>query len=202
MRNQPLPALGKEDLVSELHRLEHLPALDEIGVGLEDRVDLLVGWNLVLLENPSRRLSDDSTAQLAVSSDLRANGVDGRSCHRIENTDARGSSDDLARFGDHSFGDRDQPTVCAHLATMSLGGSDALDLLHTAPGGAGATGEQTDPCRQERVQLVNESSHHPHGIPEQGVISRIWMSVSTQVVSTRNFWPSSRPRSTAASIIS
>ena len=42
LRDQALRAFGEEDFVAELDRRAHLAALDQVGMGLEDGIDLLV----------------------------------------------------------------------------------------------------------------------------------------------------------------
>jgi len=41
LRDQAARAFGKEDLVAELDRRPRLAALDEVSMGLENRIDLL-----------------------------------------------------------------------------------------------------------------------------------------------------------------
>ena len=45
LRDQALRAFGKEHFVAELDRFLHLAAFDQIGVRLEDRIDLLCVGN-------------------------------------------------------------------------------------------------------------------------------------------------------------
>src|SRR6266571_6804733 len=49
--DQAARAFGEEDLVAELDRRLHFAALDEVGMGLENRIDLLGSWNLFAVEN-------------------------------------------------------------------------------------------------------------------------------------------------------
>ena len=58
LRDQALRALGEEHLVAELDRRSHLAAFDQIGMGLEDRVDLLCVGNLLSIEHAAARLID------------------------------------------------------------------------------------------------------------------------------------------------
>jgi len=56
--DQAARAFGEEDLVAELDRRLHFAALDEVGMGLENRIDLLGSWNLFAVENAAARLID------------------------------------------------------------------------------------------------------------------------------------------------
>src|SRR6266481_4539875 len=57
-------AFGEEDLVPELDRRLHLAALDEVGVGFENRIELLGTGNLLTVEHTAARLIDDTGSQV------------------------------------------------------------------------------------------------------------------------------------------
>ena len=77
LRNQPLGTLGEKNFVAKLHRRLHLAALDEIGVGFKDGIDLFRVGNLLSFEHPTARLVDRPVSQFAVVGDLLAEFVDG-----------------------------------------------------------------------------------------------------------------------------
>src|SRR5258705_6008973 len=74
-------AFGEEHLVTELDRRLHLAALDEVGMGFENRIELLGSWNLLAVEHTAARLIDHTGSQTTKVLDL------------------------LARFRDHHVGD-------------------------------------------------------------------------------------------------
>src|SRR5437899_2102341 len=49
LRDQALRAFGEEDLMAELDRRTHLAAFDQVGMGLEDGIDLLAGGDLLTI---------------------------------------------------------------------------------------------------------------------------------------------------------
>src|ERR1700704_1830576 len=65
LRDQALRAFGEEYLVAELDRRLHLAALDEVGMGLEDRKDLLGIGHLLAVEHTAARLIDHTASQIA-----------------------------------------------------------------------------------------------------------------------------------------
>jgi len=51
LRDQAARAFGEEDLVAELDRRLHFATLDQVGMGLKDRIELLGSWNLLAVEH-------------------------------------------------------------------------------------------------------------------------------------------------------
>ena len=47
-------AFGEEDFVAELDWRLHLAALDEVGMGLKNRIELLGTWNLLAVKGSLR----------------------------------------------------------------------------------------------------------------------------------------------------
>src|SRR5579864_6867094 len=74
--DQSLGAFGEKYLVAELDRRTHLAALDQIGVRLEDRINLLRGGHLFAIEHAAARLVDHPRAETAVMRDLLAQTLD------------------------------------------------------------------------------------------------------------------------------
>lgn len=65
LRDQARCAFGEEDLVAELDRRAHFAALDQVGMGLEDGIDLLLGSELLTKEHTTTCLIDDTISQVA-----------------------------------------------------------------------------------------------------------------------------------------
>src|SRR5437870_6900406 len=170
LRDQPVPALGQEHLVTELHRFEHLPALDQIRVGFENGVELFLGGYLLAMKDPPACLTDDTDTELAVARDVTPKGVDRALREKVETPNAHGSLDDGPRLSDHLLGDPDERAIRAHLLTVSLPCRHALNLLHPAPSAARAVRERPDARREQDVQLANEPRQDAHRIPQQRVI--------------------------------
>jgi len=51
LRDQAARAFGEEDLVAELDRRLHFATLDQVGMGLKNRIELLASWNLLAVEH-------------------------------------------------------------------------------------------------------------------------------------------------------
>src|SRR5258708_33476214 len=62
----------EEDLVAELDRRLHLTALDEVGVGLKNRIELLDSWNLLAVEYTAARLINHTVSETTKVLDLLA----------------------------------------------------------------------------------------------------------------------------------
>jgi hypothetical protein len=72
LRDQTARALGKKHLVTELDRGLHLATLDEVGMGLENRIELLGRWNLLAIEYTPARLIYHASSEIAKMLDLLA----------------------------------------------------------------------------------------------------------------------------------
>src|SRR5262249_2676550 len=70
LRDEALGAFGKEHLVAELERRSHLAALDQVGMGLEDGIDLLDIRQLLSVEYAAARLIDYTVSQTTIVFDL------------------------------------------------------------------------------------------------------------------------------------
>ena len=78
LRDQAVRALGEEHLVAELDRRAHLAALDQVGMGLEDGIDLLGSGDLLAIEHTAARLIDHAAPQATVVRDLSPALVNGQ----------------------------------------------------------------------------------------------------------------------------
>jgi hypothetical protein len=64
--DQTFCAFSKKHLATEFHRRAHFAAFDQIGVGLEDRIDLLGIGHLLAFEHAAARLTNHPLADTAV----------------------------------------------------------------------------------------------------------------------------------------
>ena len=179
--------------------LSHLAALDQVGVRLEDRVDLLGVGDLLAFEHAAAGLVDDAICQAAIVLDLFAQRGDGQV---VEQVLAAGVSGLLERRSGacHDFlGDADELAVLGGLLPEAAAWGvirwiacmrrrAARVRLRKPSNAAPAAAEPAEQARDS----TRTASH-------SNVLSvGWWMSVCTTVVSTRSFLPSSSPRSTAA----
>ena len=81
--NQAFGAFGEKYLVTEFRWRAHLATLDQIGMGLEDRIDLLGRGHLFAIEHAAARLRDHPRAEIAIMRDLIAQGLDLQSGQRV-----------------------------------------------------------------------------------------------------------------------
>src|SRR5712691_4627779 len=91
LSNQPPPTLVQEHLMTELHWFEDLASLDQIRVGFENGVELLLRRHLLAVKDPTAGLTDDPGAKLAVPRDLSAERVDRDLRDEIDTTNAHGA---------------------------------------------------------------------------------------------------------------
>src|SRR3974390_3657336 len=70
LRNQALCAFGEEYLMAELDWRSHLAALDQVGGGLENGIDLLVIWYLLAIQYAATCLIDHTAPKPAKVLDL------------------------------------------------------------------------------------------------------------------------------------
>src|SRR5215813_10358638 len=72
LRDKAFRAFSKKHLVAELDRGSHLAAQDQVGVGLEDGIDLLGICHLLSVEYAAARLIDDAGSKTTIVCDLLA----------------------------------------------------------------------------------------------------------------------------------
>ena len=78
LSNQPTPALGEKYLMTELHRFEDLASFDQVGVGFENRIQLVPGGHLLAVKDATASLVEDAVAERTVARDLLAERVNHR----------------------------------------------------------------------------------------------------------------------------
>src|SRR6201981_958589 len=74
--DQSLGAFGEKHLVAEFDRRAHFAALDQVGMRLEDRIDLLCIGDLLPVEHAEAGLLDHPRSETAIMRNLVADGVD------------------------------------------------------------------------------------------------------------------------------
>src|SRR4030095_12395946 len=141
LRDQAVSTLSEEDLMPEFDRSIDFAALDQIGVGFEDRIDFLSGGNLLSLEDTSASLIDNLICQPADPADLLAQRLDDQDESQIFSAGTRRGVDREPCIVPHLFSDGQQLAVGGDLLTLPLGRSHALELLHSTAGAASAVGK-------------------------------------------------------------
>src|SRR6266498_983821 len=163
--DQALGAFSEENLVTKFHRLLRLAALDQIGVGLENRVDLLLGGDLLSQQHPAAALVDHSIGELAVAGDLVAKRINGHAGDEIGTRAGHsgfGFFHHLASVVYHLFGNADQLPILGLLLMSALGGAHALDRLHAAASAASAVGKTLYSAGKFLVQVFDEAGDGAH----------------------------------------
>src|SRR6266849_9636761 len=173
--DQTLGALGQKNLVAKFHRFLRLAPLDQIGVGLEDGVDLLLGGNLFSLQHSATALVDHSLGQLAVAGDLVAKRINAQTGDEIARAGHSGFGffDYLARIGHDLFSNADQLPILGLLLLAALLGGHALDRLHAAARAAGAVGKALYSVGKFLVEVCDEAGNSAHRVPQQGGIGGV-----------------------------
>src|ERR1700674_1997092 len=174
LRGQAARALGEKDLVPELDRRLHLGALDEVGVGLENRIELLGTGNLLAVEHTAARLIDDTGSQAPKVLDLLA---------RLRNRQV-GDQIFAARFAglpkrrscafDELLGNTDELAVFPGLMLVALLWSHPLNLLHPTPRRSRPISETLDTAASQRFgEATDQARNDANDIPQQRAVGRM-----------------------------
>src|SRR5262249_52329594 len=83
LSDQTVGAFREKNFVAELDRHAHFAALDEIGMRLEDRIDLFSRGHLFAIEHAAACLVDHPRAEIAIMRDLIAKGLDLQGGQRV-----------------------------------------------------------------------------------------------------------------------
>src|ERR1700758_4991723 len=70
LRDQALRTFCQENLVAKFEGRSNFSALDQIGMGFENRIDLLGVGNLLAIENTAARLINHLASQITIMLDL------------------------------------------------------------------------------------------------------------------------------------
>ena len=144
LRDQALCAFGEEDFVAELDRRAHLAALDQVGMGLEDGIDLLVGSDLLAKEHTTTCLIDDTISQPAEVLDLSRSSSMAMSANMSLPRIVRVLSSPARAFPTTSSAMPMSTRYVPGLLLVTLPRRHALDLVHPAPCGTRAVAKSLD----------------------------------------------------------
>ena len=153
--DQALGAFREKHLVAELDRGLHLAALNQIGVGFKDGVDLVGVGNFLSLQNTAARLTEDTIAQLAVVVNPLADLRDDQVVFLILTARFLGLLEYRSRAVYDLLGELDEFAVFLGLLLLPLFGGHALDFLHAAPRRAGAIAESLQPAPHRLIELAD-----------------------------------------------
>src|SRR6266576_1066429 len=133
LRDQAARAFGEEDLVAKLDRRLHLAALDEVRVGLKNRIELLDSWNLLAVEHTAARLIRHTNSQSTKVLDLLARLRDRQIGDHIFAARFAGPPERRSCTFDDLLGNADEFAICRGLLLLALPCGHPLNLLHPAP---------------------------------------------------------------------
>jgi hypothetical protein len=170
LSDQTLGAFRNVDLVPEFHRLQGLTSLDQVGMGFEDRKDLLFIRYLLSVKHAATCLINDSVPKITVMVDLLSKGLDRNFRHHVDATDPFGFLEYLARGSNYLLRGSDEFAIFRNLPLMPLFGRHSLDLLHSAPGAAISIGESLHAVRKQVVEISDQAGNDSHDVPQQGAI--------------------------------
>src|SRR5689334_13829836 len=115
LSDQTLGAFGEKHLVAELDRRAHLAPLDQVGVRLEDRINLLRRGHLFAIEHAAAGLVDNARAETAIMRDLVAQALDLQSSQRLLAANPGSVIKRLPRSRHHFLGNADQRPISRSL---------------------------------------------------------------------------------------
>lgn len=171
--NQTAGTFSEKDLVAKLHRFSYFAPLDQIGVDFEDRINFLLGWNLLSLEHAPAALIDDAQAELAVMIDFLSKLADDQVVHQVNGALIFGPFEYPSGTVDDLLGDFDELAIFFLLLVVALSRGHALDRLHPTPCRAGAVGKIINRLGKKRSETTDEPRQDAHDIPEQSIIGRM-----------------------------
>src|SRR5256886_7039305 len=170
--DQPLGTLGEKNFVAELHWRLHLAALDEIGVGFKDGIDLFRVGNLLSFEHPTARLVDHPVSQFAVVVDLLAEFADGHFRDQTLAACFAGLLHYLSCTVHHFFVHANEFAIFLGLSFLPFLGRHPLDFLHPAPRYSRVIRKALNTLRNRFPQAADQARDHAYDVPQQGVIRR------------------------------
>ncbi len=193
LRDQAVRAFGEEDLVAELDRHLHLAALDEVSMGLENRIDLLGSWNLFAMEHTAARLIDHTGSQVTKVLDLLARLRDHSVGEHVFAMRLRIPQRHSCVF-QNLLGNADELAVFLGLLLLTLPRGHPLDLLHSTPRRSRPIPEPLDtPTPQRCGEAANQARDDANDIPQQRVVGRMMnvglhhRGVDTQLLAVLQF---------------
>ena len=131
--DQSLGAFGEKHLVAELDGRAHFTALDQVGMWLEDRIDLLRIGDLLAVEHTAAGLLDHPRSETAIICNLVADGVDLQGRQHVRAALGGGVVEHGPGVRHHLFGNVNQRSIGCPLrrsGPLALARRHALDLVH------------------------------------------------------------------------
>ena len=171
--DQTVGTFSEKDLVAKLDRFLYFPSLDQIGVGFKDRVDLLLGCNLLSLKHAAAALTDDAGTELAIVIDLPSKLANDNVVHRVNSTLIFESFRVPLGHCRRPAGDPDEVAIFSLLLGVALPRCHALDLLHATACTACSVTKVIDSFGKNLCETTDEPGEDSHHIPEQSIIG--WM---------------------------
>jgi hypothetical protein len=169
LRDQAARTFGEEDLMAELDWRLHLAALDEVGMGFENRIELLDRWNLLAVEHTAARLISHTGVL-----DLLARLRDRQIGDHIFAARFAGPPERRSCTFDDLLGDADELTICPSLLLLALPRCHSLDLLHPPPRRSRPISEPLDtPALQRCGEATDQAPDDANDIPQQRVVGRM-----------------------------
>jgi hypothetical protein len=177
LSDQAPGAFREKHFVAKFDGRAHFATLDEIGMRLEDRVDLLRCGHLFAIEHAPARLADHPCAEIAIVRDLLAQGFDVQGGERVLAAHRGRIVKRLPGARHYLLGNLDQRPVGRGLlrsGALTLPRRHALNLIH-APMRSTRTIAKTRDARQfQRLRKpAEEPREHAHHVPQQGVVGRM-----------------------------
>ena len=133
LRDQALRAFSDEYLMAELDWRSHLAALDQVGVGLENGIDLLVIWYLLAIQYAATCLIDHTAPKPAKVLDLFTQLFNDHCSKHVRAAHVAGRFERRSRVPYDLFSNADERAVCPGLLLMALPRRHTLDLVHAPP---------------------------------------------------------------------
>jgi len=168
--DQTVGTFSEKDLVAKLQRFLYFPPHDQIGVDFEDRIDFLLGWNLLSLEHAPAALINDAHTELAIVIDLSSKLADDQVVHQLNGTLIFGLFEYPSGIVDDLLGDCDELAIFFLLLVVALSRGHALDRLHPTPRRACAVRKVINPLGKKLCETTDETREDAHYIPEQSII--------------------------------
>jgi hypothetical protein len=170
LSDQAAGTFSDEDFVPEFDRFQDFASLDQVGMGFEDRKELLSVWDLLSIEHSTTRLIDDPLPKATVVIDLFAEGLDGDLGHQIDTTDLFGFFENQARIFHYLPGCAYECAIFWRQLILAISGCHSLDFLHPAPGAARPIGESRYAVRKQIIELPDQPCDDSYAVPQQGAV--------------------------------
>src|SRR5712691_12284673 len=174
LRDQAARAFGEEDLVAELDRRLHLTALDEVGVGLKNRIELLDSWNLLAVEYTAARLINHTVSETTKVLDLLARLRDRQIGDHTFAARFTGLPERCSCAFDDFLGNANEFAICRSLLLLALPDGHPLDRLHPAPRRSRSIPEPLDTSALQRCgEATDQARDDANDIPQQRIVGRM-----------------------------